>query len=532
MANQPLSGKKIAVLVESQYIPEELETYRKRFQQLGATVHFVSRLWGQSSGEFVSELEKDDAKALTKKLLADERWEEGKDLPQFFTADVDVEKVKPEDYAAVIMAANYTSVRLRWYQPNETTRTTPAVQFFARAMRNPRIIKGALCHGLWILTPYPELLAGREVICMQVVQADIENAGATVRFPKNPKKKSGIEWVLADNDLVTGHSKDEAEAFVDVIKDQILVAAQPGGPPWAKTDPPFRLERVKRSRRRILVLVSEWGYWGEELVGPVEVFDAHEYDVQFVTPTGKRPNAIDVSMDPDFVDPPLGRPVTSEEMGEKVKLWDDPKTPAGKRLEKPCDLAGWFPERPYFSSPFAVRMLERYYRELAAAKEDLQAFDALLIVGGSGPLVDLANNQRVHDLILGFYRAEKPIAAECYGVTCLAFARDWEDRKSIIAGKHVTGHCKEYDYKDGTGFMKSRGVGLGFNMGPPPYPLEYILRDATAPGGQYHGNVGHETSVIVDHPFITGRSTPDAYLTGQKLVEVLDGDPPLRRWGW
>ena len=57
-------------------------------------------------------------------------------------------------------------------------------------------------------------------------------------------------------------------------------------------------------------------------------------------------------------------------------------------------------------------------------------------------------------------------------------------------------------------------MGTNFVMGPPPYPLEWILRDATAPGGAYHGNYGHETSVIVDYPFVTGRSTPDSYLTG------------------
>jgi hypothetical protein len=73
-------------------------------------------------------------------------------------------------------------------------------------------------------------------------------------------------------------------------------------------------------------------------------------------------------------------------------------------------------------------------------------------------------------------------------------------------------------------------MGTDFNMGPPPYPLEYILRDATAPEGAYIGNFGHETSVIVDYPFITGRSTPDSYLTGQKMVEVLEKG--LTRWGW
>jgi putative intracellular protease/amidase len=131
----------------------------------------------------------------------------------------------------------------------------------------------------------------------------------------------------------------------------------------------------------------------------------------------------------------------------------------------------------------------------------------------------------VHELILAFVRADKPILAECYGVACLAFARDWENRTSIIAGKRVTGHCKEYDYKDGTGF-----VGSDINMGPPPYPLEYILRDATAPGGAYVGNVGRVTSVIVDHPFVTARSTPDSFPAGRLLVDVLENG--LRRHGW
>ena len=133
---------------------------------------------------------------------------------------------------------------------------------------------------------------------------------------------------------------------------------------------------------------------------------------------------------------------------------------------------------------------------------NLDEYSALLLVGGSGPIVDMVNNQRLHDVILDFYKKDKPIAAECYGVACLVFARDIEDRKSILSGKHVTGHPLEYDYKDGTGFINT-----DFNMGPPPYTLEYMLRDAVGPNGQYHGNVGKKTSVIVDYPFITSRST-------------------------
>jgi hypothetical protein len=59
-------------------------------------------------------------------------------------------------------------------------------------------------------------------------------------------------------------------------------------------------------------------------------------------------------------------------------------------------------------------------------------------------------------------------------------------------------------------------------------PLEVL--DAVGPEGQYHGNFGKETSVIVDYPFITARSTQDSGLCGEKLVEVLERG--LTRFGW
>ena len=69
------------------------------------------------------------------------------------------------------------------------------------------------------------------------------------------------------------------------------------------------------------------------MVGPLDVFDAAGYAVDFVTPNGKRPVALTPSMDPDFVDPPLGRPVVSEDVAEKTRQWDNPSTNQGKRLE-------------------------------------------------------------------------------------------------------------------------------------------------------------------------------------------------------
>lgn len=295
--------------------------------------------------------------------------------------------------------------------------------------------------------------------------------------------------------------------------------------------------------KKILVLLSEWGFWGEELIGPVERFDEQGYESVFCTPRGRRPRALPPSMAPAYIDPPLGKSVTSPEMAEKVRDIDRLTNP---RLGSPIDLSGWFPERPYWSQDEEIdgeravlRKWENYYVKRASAQHDATSqFDALLIVGGSGPMIDLVNNWRVHDLILGFFEADKPIAAECYGVACLAQARNYDDRKSIIWGKHVTGHAIEYDYKADTGVLDPETGEIlvnqnrtFVNFGTPFYTLEYMLRDAVGPDGQFHGNVGRETSVIVDYPFITGRSTPDSYLTGEMLVKVLESGRP-QQWGW
>ncbi len=521
MADGTLQGKKIAILVESEYVPSEIATYLERFSSYGAEVHLMSRLWGNSELVIVSDVEEKDT------------------IPQTIQVTMDFTQIRLEDYAAVIMSANYTSVRLRWIADEDVDGSTtdsgsgrmaPAVSLFYDAMMNPRIVKGFPCHALWILSAIPEVLAGRHVTCNRVMLGDVRNAGGVYI-----ESDTGV---TVDADVVTSDSASRSDAFVDAVRDQILAIESDQVTPaisaatTPSASPSTESVVANPQQRKILMLMSEWGYWGEELIGPLEEFDRAGYDTVFLTPKGSRPNAITVSMWPHYIDPPLGRSVTSAAMAAKVEQIDDPSTEQGKRLDNPKSLEKWFPERPYWADPQFVRFMEIYNQRLAIAEASLEDYDALVIVGGSGPLVDLVNNQRVHDLILAFYRAGKPIAAECYGVTCLAFARNIEDRKSIIWGKRVTGHCLEYDYKDGTGFMKARGEFVDFNMGPPPYPLEYILRDATGPDGAFIGNFGHPTSVIVDYPFITGRSTPDSYLTGRKVVEVLDGDPPLRRWGW
>ena len=275
------------------------------------------------------------------------------------------------------------------------------------------------------------------------------------------------------------------------------------------------------STKKILAIVSEYGYWGVELVGPLEKLEAAGYQVEFMSVHGKKAEALPPSFDTTYMDPPLGVCVTTPIAAEKVKNFE-----ATNRLENCLAMTDYFPERPYYSHPNFLRELENYYVQVKSSQQKFtEEYDGILLVGGSGPIVDMVNNQRLHELVLGFYRANKVVSAICYGVAVLAFARDFNERKSIIRGKHVTGHCIEYDYHDGTGFLHT-----DFNMGPPPYVLEYVLTDAVGPEGQYHGNFGKETSVVVDYPFITARSLQCSFEFGDKIVEMLDNG--LVRYGW
>ena len=86
--------------------------------------------------------------------------------PQKIDVRRDISQVRPSDFDAVVMAANYTSVRLRYpdqlpaeggeFDPWAHIQSAPVVRFFADAMRQKRVVKGFLCHGLWVLTPNPK----------------------------------------------------------------------------------------------------------------------------------------------------------------------------------------------------------------------------------------------------------------------------------------------------------------------------------------------------------------------------------------
>lgn len=192
-----LKGKKVAILVETEYIPDEVNYYYEFFTKYGAQVDFLTQLWGAKERVLVSDVDNE-----TKSL-------------QKMTVNKEVADANPNDYAIVLCAANYVACRLREIPPMGSladpslVRSPAAVRFMASAMMNPQIVKGALCHALWILTPVPELLKDRKVICHTVVLADVINAGG-VYVPE-------LSHVVVDRDLVTGRSVGDLELYCDTL---------------------------------------------------------------------------------------------------------------------------------------------------------------------------------------------------------------------------------------------------------------------------------------------------------------------------
>ena len=217
-----IDGARIGVVVENKFIPEEIAAYTSGFPLLGAEVELISRLWygdyRPAQTTFYSDVDPSD----------DPPWAS----PQSIDVQRDISQVRPDDYDAVVMSANYTSVRLRYpgelpadpaeFDASEHVQSAPVVQFFAEAMYRKRLVKGLLCHGLWVLTPNPELLRGRKVICHSVVMADIVNCGAAITLTPNR--------VVTDDDLVTGFSKHEVLPFIAAIAERISAFEIRGAP--------------------------------------------------------------------------------------------------------------------------------------------------------------------------------------------------------------------------------------------------------------------------------------------------------------
>jgi protease I len=184
-----LNGKKIAVLIEGDYYEPEIAYYQHRFAEEGIELHLLSRLWGQPSLTYFGH-------EYNAPLQCHESFENMSD-----------EQLHGLD--AVIVPSGMVADRLRYTE--DITKLPPATEFLQRAFADTSIIKGIICHGLWLVAPAPELVRGRPVVAHNNLLGDVHNMGAVYTD----------QDVVVDGDLVTGRSGPLCHSFARKILDTL-----------------------------------------------------------------------------------------------------------------------------------------------------------------------------------------------------------------------------------------------------------------------------------------------------------------------
>ena len=87
------------------------------------------------------------------------------------------------------------------------TQLPPATEFLQRAFAEPTILKGIICHGMWLVSPVPELVRGRKVVVHNNLYGDAVNMGAIYTD----------QDVVVDGDLVTGRTGGHCHQFARKI---------------------------------------------------------------------------------------------------------------------------------------------------------------------------------------------------------------------------------------------------------------------------------------------------------------------------
>jgi protease I len=189
-----LQGKKIGILIESDFYEHEIWYYHYRFPEEGAELHFLTRLWGQPALTFKGH-------EYHAPFVCNESFE-----------TIDAAALKT--YDAIIVPSGMVADRLRYTE--DLKKLPPATAFIQRAFAEPSILKGIICHGLWLVAPVPELVRGRPVVCHPNLYGDARNMGA----------EYVDQDVVVDGDLVTARTGDQAGLFAAKIIE--LLAQSPG----------------------------------------------------------------------------------------------------------------------------------------------------------------------------------------------------------------------------------------------------------------------------------------------------------------
>lgn len=140
---------------------------------------------------------------------------------------------------------------------------------------------------------------------------------------------------------------------------------------------------------------------------------------------------------------------------------------------------------------------------LASVRDEL--FDALFIPGGHGPLVDLAHDEVLHDMLARHDAGGKLIAAVCHGPAALVHARR-AGGAPFLEGRRATGFTN----------TEERLAGLHDEV---PFLLEDAMKSQ---GADFHSALLPLMSHVEhDGNLLTGQNPPSSEAIAKALVGAL-----------
>ena len=162
-----LTGKNIAILIDTAYQEMEVWYPYYRFQEAGAECVFV----GAEAGKTYSSKTGYPA-----------------------TAQISYDALKADNFDGVVIPGGYAPDHIRRH---------PKANQFVKDMDAQGKLVAAICHGPWILCSAGGMLKGRKATSFFAIKDDVVNAGA--------------HWVdaevVVDNNLVTSRKPEDLPAF-------------------------------------------------------------------------------------------------------------------------------------------------------------------------------------------------------------------------------------------------------------------------------------------------------------------------------
>lgn len=180
-----IKGKKIGILFESDFYEKEIMYYQLRFKEEEAELHFLTRLWGQEKLTFT-----------------------GHEYKIPMECHESFENMSDEElnsYSAIIVPSGMVSDRLRY--TDDVNKIPPASQFMKKAFQNKKIIKGIICHGMWLMSPVSEVIKGRKVVVHNNLIGDAKNYGLNYIN----------QDVVVDDDFITARTGDHCYLLAQKI---------------------------------------------------------------------------------------------------------------------------------------------------------------------------------------------------------------------------------------------------------------------------------------------------------------------------